>query len=238
MSFFDIFNTFILESGSISSLVGLALGFLINLVIAIVIVRGIYNREAEGKNSIFTFLAFNTVIYFVMTFLADTQLSVGVGFGLFAFFSILRYRTSAISTREMTYLFILIALPVMNSVLMASGNWAEMLMANGAVIAVLYALERGWGFRYEGTTFVRYDRIELIQPEHHQQLFDDLRQRTGLPIKRFEIGRINFVEDTVELTLYYDLVKTNAAKGSTKGAGQQGFSVGYLQSDYATAEGK
>ena len=80
--------------------------------------RFIYYPLRHDKNDVFTFVAFNTVIFFVMTYLANAQLSVGVGFGLFAIFSVLRYRANAISTREMTYLFILIALPVMNSVLM------------------------------------------------------------------------------------------------------------------------
>jgi hypothetical protein len=227
MSFFD---STIFDSTMMNSLGTLALGFLINLAIALLIVRGIYNRGTEGKNSIFTFIAFNTVIYFVMTFLSNTELSVGVGFGLFAIFSILRYRTTAISTREMTYLFILIALPVMNSVLMGDGNWVAMLVANGTVVAVLYVLERGWGFHYEGMAFVRYDRIELIKPINHHLLYQDLRQRLGLPIKRFEIGRINLVEDTVELTLYYDEPDVQEQRHD--------FSVSYIQNSYLSVEGK
>jgi hypothetical protein len=190
------------------ALVDLLLGFGLNLLVALIIVRGIYSSAQQGKESIFTFIAFNTVVYFVMTFLANTELSVGVGFGLFAIFSLLRYRTSEVSTREMTYLFILIALPVMNSVLMSSGNWNALLVANGAVILTLFVLERGWGFHYESSQQIRYDRVDLIRPEHHALLLDDLRQRTGLPIKRFELGRINFVEDTVELAVYFDLPKS------------------------------
>lgn len=179
-------------------------GFLINLAIAVVIVRGIYYRSAQDKDSIFTFLAFNTVIYFVMTFLANTELSVGVGFGLFAIFSVLRYRTSEISTREMTYLFILIALPVVNSALMGAGQWSLAAAANAAVIAVLFVLERGWGFRYEVRHSIKYDRLNLIQPEQRDALLAEVRERTGLPVKRMALGRINYLDDTVELTVYYD----------------------------------
>lgn len=183
----------------------LLLGFGLNLLIALVIVRGIYAATQQSKESIFTLIAFNTVVYFVMTFLTDTQLSVGVGFGLFAIFSLLRYRTTTVSTREMTYLFILIALPVMNSVLMASTNWAALLVANGAIVVTLFVLERGWGFRYEESQPVKYDRIEMLKPENRARLLDDLRQRTGLPVSRFTLGRINLVDDTVELTVYFDL---------------------------------
>ena len=186
-------------------LLDLLLGFLFNLAIAIVIVRGIYYPLRHDKNDVFTFIAFNTVIFFVMTFLANAQLSVGVGFGLFAIFSVLRYRANAISTRDMTYLFILIALPVMNSVLMSERDWLSLAATNAAVIVVLFVLEQGWGFRYEGFKSVKYDRIDMIRPEKHTLLLEDLRHRTGLPITRFEVGRINLVDDTVNLYVYFDL---------------------------------
>ena len=173
-------------------------------MIAVVIVRGIYYPLRHDKNDVFTFLAFNTVIFFVMTFLANAQISVGVGFGLFAIFSVLRYRANAISTRDMTYLFILIALPVMNSVLMSDQAWVSLAATNGLIIVVLFVLEQGWGFRYEGFKQVKYDRIDMLRPEKHALLLDDLRHRTGLPITRFEIGRINLVDDTVSLYVYFD----------------------------------
>jgi hypothetical protein len=149
-------------------------------------------------------VAFNTVIFFVMTYLANAQLSVGVGFGLFAIFSVLRYRANAISTREMTYLFILIALPVMNSVLMSQNEWLNLAITNAIIGVVLFILEQGWGFRYEGYKVVKYDRIDLIKPEKQVMLLEDLRHRTGLPLTRVEIGRINLVEDTVSLYVYFD----------------------------------
>ena len=186
-------------------LLNLMLGFLFNLAIAVVIVRGIYYPLRHDKDDVFTFLAFNTVIFFVMTFLANAQLSVGVGFGLFAIFSVLRYRANAISTRDMTYLFILIALPVMNSVLMSQQDWLSLVATNVVVMAVLFVLEQGWGFRYEGFKSVKYDRIDMLKPEKHSLLLEDLRRRTGLPLTRFEIGRINLVDDTVNLYVYYDL---------------------------------
>lgn len=182
----------------------LLLGFVINLFVAVLIVRGIYYPLRHDKNDVFTFVAFNTVIFFVMTYLANAQLSVGVGFGLFAIFSVLRYRANAISTREMTYLFILIALPVMNSVLMSQQEWLNLAVTNVIVVVVLFVLEQGWGFRYEGFKVVKYDRVDLLKPEKHALLLDDLRHRTGLPLTRFEIGRINLVEDTVSLNVYFD----------------------------------
>lgn len=179
-------------------------GFLMNLVIAVLIVRLIYYPAKQDKNYVFTFLAFNTIIYFVMSFLTNAELSIGVGFGLFAIFSVMRYRTSAMSTREMTYLFIMIALPVMNSVLMRSNSWPDLLAANAAVIAVLFVLEREWGFHYESAKLIRYERIDLIKPHQRSVLLQDLCERTGLPVKRVELGQIDFLDDSVELKIYYD----------------------------------
>lgn len=186
------------------NLIDLFLGFTINLSIALIIVRWIYYPIKQDKNYVFTYIAFNTVIYFVMAFLTSAELSVGVGFGLFAIFSVLRYRTSTMSTREMTYLFIVIALPVMNSVLMRSDAWTMLVVVNVVIATVLYVLEQEWGFHYERSQSIRYERIDLIKPDHYPLLLDDLRQRTGLPIKRVEIGRINFLNDTAEIVVYYD----------------------------------
>ena len=183
-------------------------GFAINLLIAVLIVRGIYYPIKQDKNYVFTYIAFSTIIYFVMAFLSSAELSVGVGFGLFAIFSVLRYRTSTMSTREMTYLFIVIALPVMNSILMHDNAWPLLLAVNGAIVTVLFVLEHEWGFHYENAKSIRYDRVELITPESYPVMLADLRQRTGLPINRIEVGSINFLNDTADITVYYDEPQT------------------------------
>ena len=100
------------------------LGAGLNLLVALLVVRFVYYPATQDKTYVFTFLAFNTVIYFVLGLLTSANLSVGVGFGLFAIFSVLRYRTDEMPIREMTYLFILIALPVMNSVMISEAKVA------------------------------------------------------------------------------------------------------------------
>ncbi len=194
-----------------TELTNLILGAGINLLIALIIVRFIYYPGTQNKNYVFTFLAFNTVIYFVLGMLTNATLSVGVGFGLFAIFSVLRYRTDEIPIREMTYLFVIIALPVMNSVLMAAGSFAELLAANGFVVALLFVLEKEWGFHFEASKKITYERIELITPANGEALLADLRQRTGLPVKRVAVGRIDFTRDTAEITVYYDEPKPTRA---------------------------
>ena len=187
-----------------TELTNFVLGAGFNLAIALLIVRFIYYPVTQEKKYVFTFLAFNTVIYFVLGLLTSSNLSVGVGFGLFAIFSVLRYRTDELPIREMAYLFIIIALPVMNSILISNGDLAQLLAANGAIVTLLYLLEKGFGFHFEQSKKITYEKIELITPANQAQLLADLRQRTGLPVKRAEIGRINFLNDTADIRIYFD----------------------------------
>ena len=182
----------------------LFLGFAINLAVATLIVRFIYAQERQSKNFVFTFLGFSTVVYFVVSFLSIAELGIGVGFGLFALFSVLRYRTSPMPAREMTYLFILIALAVMSAILMQSAGWLLLFGISAVMCAVIYVLETEWGFHYEGVKRIKYERVDLACTEHYADLLADLRTRTGLDLTRVEIGAINYVNDWVNVKVYYD----------------------------------
>ncbi len=184
----------------------LSLGFGINLLVAVTIIRWIYYPATQEKSYVFTFLAFNTVIYFVLSLLTSVEISVGVGFGLFAIFSILRYRTDPIPIREMTYLFVLVALPVINSLASPLANLPVLLFVNAMMILVLWLLEKGWGFHYCDSKKLTYDRIALIKPENREALLMDLRERTGLEITRVEVGNIDLLDDTATLYIYYENV--------------------------------
>ncbi len=162
----------------------LLIGFTVNFLIALFIVRFIYYPVKQNKNYVFTFIAFNTVIFFVMSLLSSIELSIGAGFGLFAIFSVLRYRTNPMPPRDMTYLFVLIGLPVINAGLLAGAGWGAVVIANGVIVAVLYRLEKGWGFHYEQSQRITYERVDMVKRENYDLLLEDLRQRTGLAIKR------------------------------------------------------
>ena len=179
------------------------LGFLLNLLVAIIIVRFIYYPKTLDKHFVFTFLAFNTVIYFVLSLLVKSEIGVGVGFGLFAIFHFLRYRTDPVPIREMTYLFVIMALPVMNSSGMLETNWALLLLANGLVVLTLWLLERGWGFRYQTSQKITYENIALIVPSRRAELFADLEQRIGQKISSVTVGNIDFLHDTATLQVFY-----------------------------------
>lgn len=180
------------------------LSFGLNLLAAVLIVRFIYYPSNHNKSYVFTLLALNTVLFFVLSVLTSIELGIGVGFGLFAIFSILRYRTDTIPIREMTYLFVVAALPVLNSAGASGQAWPQIIAANAAIVAVLVVLERGWGFRFESSKEVVYEKIDLIKPERRAELLADLRQRTGLEIKRVSIGKLDFLRDTVRMTIYFD----------------------------------
>ena len=177
--------------------------FLINSIIALIIVRGIYYPARRSKEYVLTFLAFNTLMFLIASLLSGVDLSVGFGFSLFAIFSILRYRTDPIPIREMTYLFVMMALPAVNAILVTQGNYGNLTIANGAVLLVLYLVEREWGAHYESRKSITYEHIDLVKPENYQELLADLRARTGLAITRCEIGKIDFLHDVAEIKVYY-----------------------------------
>ncbi len=178
--------------------------FGLNLATAIILVRWIYYPRHHSKKYVFTFLSFNAIIFFVLSMMASVDMSIGVGFGLFAIFSVLRYRTNPIPIREMTYLFIIAALPVMNATAATGDHWMELVIANLGVIAILFTLENEWGFAFESSQTITYDRIDLIRPENRGLLIADLEERTGMIIHRLEIGRINLLKDTARIKIIYN----------------------------------
>lgn len=180
------------------------LGAALNLAVVAVIVRFIYYPLTPSRSYVFTFLAFSPTIYFVISVLTSVELSVGVGFGLFAIFSVLRYRTEEMQIRDMSYLFIIIALPIVNSFLASGESFERAIFINLTLLVVLFVLEREWGFRFEGQKRLTYDRIDLIRPAAHDELLADLRLRTGLPVTRAEVGAIDLLRETARVTIFYD----------------------------------
>ena len=123
--------------------------------------------------------------------------------GLFAIFGIIRYRTDAIDIKEMTYLFVVIGVSVINSLANKKMSYAEIIGANVLIISILYAIERYWALKQEESKSVVYENIENIKPENYQILKTDLENRTGLQINKITIGKVDFLKDTAELTIFY-----------------------------------
>ncbi len=180
------------------------IGFVYNLLVALILIRLIYYPKSTVQSHVFTFLAFNTVIFFVINFLSSTEMGIGMGFGLFAVFSLLRYRTDPLPIREMTYLFIIVALPIMNATGIADNNWAGMIIADGLILLTIWILEKGWGFHYEISKTIIYEKIDLIVPEKYDELKADLEKRTGVKINKIVIGKIDFMRDIAYLEVFSD----------------------------------
>lgn len=180
-------------------------GFVLNMVVALLIVGFIYYPENRSKHEyIFTFFSFNILIYFISGLLRDIQMTIGFGFGLLAVFSTLRYRTEPVRVKDMTYLFIAITFPFMNTLFMATTmTFAELIIINAFVVLVILVLEKRWGIHYEADKEIYYEKIDLVRPENYELLLADLSQRTGLPVNRAEVNSINFIRDTAVLTIYY-----------------------------------
>ncbi len=187
-----------------STLPDFLLSFGFNLLIALLVVRFIYYPTTHDKSYVFTFLVFNTIIYFVLSFLTSIEIGIGVGFGLFAIFSILRYRTETIPIREMTYLFVISALAVMNSAGFKGEIGLPLIVANVVILALMLVLEKEWGFCYEASQRIVYEKIELVRLDRRAELLADLEARTGLKIKRVAVGRLDFLRDVVNLKIFYD----------------------------------
>jgi hypothetical protein len=180
----------------------LAFKFAIDLAAIFVIARLVYFPIRKHRGYLFTFCIFNIVIFLVCSLLNHLTLSIGFSFGIFAIFSILRYRTMTIPIKEMTYLFIAISLSIINALSNNSISIAELLFTNLAIVGFTYLLEKIW-MKNELVKLIIYERIENVKPEKRDQLMLDLKDRTGLEIHRLEIGKIDFLRDIAEIRIYY-----------------------------------
>lgn len=184
-------------------LTDLLVRFAYSFITAFIIIRLIYFRRERKREYLFTFIIFNVLIFFVCAFLKSVSMNIGFAFGLFAIFSILRYRTETIPIREMTYQFLIITLGAING-LADVGTWhPELLAINTLIFAVVFFFDGGFLIGDELSQPVRYEKIELIKPEKRDALMADLYERTGLNIRRIQIERIDFLRDTADLIVYY-----------------------------------
>ncbi len=175
----------------------------VHLFFITLIVRFIYYPIAKRKDFLFTYMLFSISIFLMCFMLESVKLEMGFALGLFAVFGIIRYRTDAIPIKEMTYLFIIIGMSVMNALINKKISLVELVFANMAIIGLTYGLEKVWLLRHESQKIILYDNIHLIQTGRHDELKADLEMRTGIKINRVEIGKIDFLRDTALLKIYF-----------------------------------
>ena len=209
-----LFSLDIMDWGYFIELVG---RFVLNLVFVIALVRFIYYPISKRKDFLFTYMLISISVFLLCFLLENVKLDLAFALGLFAIFGIIRYRTDAIPIKEMTYLFIIIGLSVMNALINKKVSLAEIVFANAAIVAATYGLEKVWLLRHESRKIIVYERIDLITPDKREELMHDLQLRTGLKITRFEIGHIDFLMDTTTILVYfYDDEQSDQSDGTTK----------------------
>lgn len=173
----------------------------LNMVAVALVVGGVYFRQTRDKDHAFMMVTLNLVVFLLSFLLNSVELGVGFGFGLFAIFGIVRYRTEAVPVREMSFLFVAIALALTNAVGARNLSWSEVVVANVIVIVVLAVLTRWfWPESYLEQRVV-YDRVELLPPRHREQLLADLTQRTGMLVVDVEVRSVNLINDSAELRI-------------------------------------
>ena len=177
--------------------------FFINFTFLTLIIRFIYYPLTKRKDYVFTYYLISAIVFFICFTLKKYELDIGMALGLFAIFGIIRYRTDAIQIKEMTYLFVVIGVSVINALANKKMSYSEILGANALIILVLLVIERYWSLKQEESKAIVYENIENIKPENYHLLKQDLENRTGLTINKVTIGSVDFLKDTAKLTIFY-----------------------------------
>ena len=173
----ELFNIELIDLEDFSELI---IRFAFNLAICLVIVKVLYYNATKRKDYLFTYILISVVVFLLCFLLENVKLELGFALGLFAIFGIIRYRTTTIPIKEMTYLFIIIGLSVINALANKKVSYAELVFTNLAIVAVIYGLERVWLLKHEGSKRIVYEKIDLIKPENYSFLIEDLKNRNGL----------------------------------------------------------
>ena len=173
-----------------------------NFIVAFTIIKVVYQKDNNNKDFIFTYFMFNSLIFFFAFILGSVEINMGFAFGLFAVFAILRYRTDPIPIKEMTYLFTVITVGVINALSAETVSYQAIIFTNSVIVILAYVLEKYWRDGLLIKRSVEYENIENIKPENHSTLLEDLKERTGLNIEYFEMQTVNFLRDTVKIKIF------------------------------------
>lgn len=187
---------------SADTLVLLLMRLLVNLLVTTGIIRFFYYPRTQRRDYFFSFVLTSSTIFMLLFLLDTVKIQVGFALGLFAIFGILRYRTDALPIREMTYLFMIIGVSVINA-LAKHVSYPELLVINLVFVVVTWVMESNRVLKHVAQKDIVYENIELIKPDRYNELMSDLVERTGIPIERVEIGRIDFLKDTALLHVFY-----------------------------------
>jgi hypothetical protein len=177
--------------------------FTLNTGVILILVRVLYYSITNRKDYLFTYLMISITVFLLCFLLESVKLQLGFALGLFAIFGILRYRTNPIPIREMTYLFMVIGISVINALANKKISYVELVFTNFGIVLIVWLFEKVFFFRHLTVKNIIYEKIDLIKPEYRDSLIKDLELRTGLKIVKVEIGKINFLRDSASIQIYY-----------------------------------
>lgn len=193
----------------------LLIAFLINLVAIMLIVRCLYYPKCKRGEFFFTYILIAISTFMLIYVLGDVKLKAGIALGLFAMFSIIRYRTEQIAIREMTYLFIIIAVSAINGLTVSELSYGEVLIINMLFILSIWICESKLLISHYSYKVIKYDNVNLITPDKRKELVADLEKRTGLKIEKVEVGAIDFLKDAAIVKMYYRSKDSNNSVDTT-----------------------
>ena len=208
----------------------LGIRFALNLLVCWILVQFFYYKKSRRRDYYFTFMVFSSAMLTLLYIMGNVEVGVGLTLGLFAIFGVIRYRTETVPIREMTYLFVIIALAAVNGLAplyhvvdissaphyeLALGNVGVMALVNALIVLLVWVLESDSLVKHTTTKLVLYDRIELIVPEKRAELIADLENRLGVKVDNVEIGHVDFLKDAAFIKVYYRLGKGEANSVNT-----------------------
>lgn len=191
--------------------------FALNAIVIFLLVRIIYYPRHRNKDFLFSFFLFNIINFIICYLLSSATIKIGFAFGLFAIFSIIRYRSVSVPIREMAYLLTSVTIGILNALSSLDTGLPELLISNGVLLLLTFVLDRKVTLPHENCQMVIYEKIELIKPENRTQLIEDLKQRTGLPIHRIEIGRIDLMRDSAKIRIFYLSLENQSSSFDSNG---------------------
>jgi len=191
---------------NVEGLSELLMRFCLNMIVTGTIIGWLYYSKSKRRDYVFTFILISVTVFLLVFLLGSQKLQIGLALGLFAIFGIIRYRTETVPIREMTYLFLIIGISVINS-LAGNVSAAELLTTNSLFILFAWIMESSRFVKHVSCKIITYEKISLIKPEKEPELIADIKERTGLNVTRVEIGNINFLKDTAFIKVYYQTEK-------------------------------
>ena len=196
------------QTGSLSLLeekpyLGLLLFFGLNFIVTGLIMGYFYYRKTHRRDYLFTFIMVSTTIFLMVYLLESVKIKVGFALGLFAIFGILRYRTDSLPVREMTYLFVIIGISVINALSNGTNSMIELLITNAIFLILTWLMETKHLLKHTSSKAIIYERLDLLKPNMQGELLNNIRERTGLNVTRFEIGQIDFKKKVAYIKIFY-----------------------------------